>query len=98
MFKYKESNSTKDWRALLFKSTAFEWKRKLILSDKSDDTIKNLVDEMVEEIQENTDQIIESSANIAKLEGVSIGIWIGAGAGLGGYVIGQLIRKVISKN
>lgn len=98
MFEYKENQVTKDWRALLFKSIAFEWKRKLIRSDKSDDTIKNLVDEMDEEIQKNIDQIIESSTTIAKLEGVSIGVWIGGAAVLGGYVIGQLIRKVISKN
>lgn len=98
MFKYKESDFTKECRTLLTNCIALEWKQKLIRSDKSNETIKNLVDEMVEEIQENNDQSMESAANIAKLEGISTGIWIGGAIVLGGFVVGQLIGKGISKN
>lgn len=99
MFEYKETTSTKECRTLLTNYIAFVWKRKLIRSDKSDETIKNLVDEMVEEIQKNNDQSMESAANIAKLEGISTGIWIGGAIVLGGFVVGQLIiGKAISKN
>lgn len=98
MFKYKESVFTKECRTVLTNCIALEWKQKLIRSDKSNETIKNLVDEMVEEIQENNDQSMESAANIAKLEGISTGIWIGGAIVLGGFVVGQLIGKGISKN
>lgn len=98
MFEYKENQVRKKWRTLLTKSIAVEYKYKFIRSDKSNETITNMVDEMAEEIQKQNDRSIESIANIAKLEGISIGIWIGVATFLGSYVTGTLIRKVISKN
>lgn len=40
MFKYKESDFTKECRTLLTNCIALEWKQKLIRSDKSNETIK----------------------------------------------------------
>lgn len=40
----------------------------------------------------------ERECNIAKWEGIATGVWFGGAAFLGGYVIGQVIGKVISKN
>lgn len=98
MFEYKEPDITKECRTLLTNHIAFRLKRKLIRSDRSDETINNLVDEMVEEIQENNDRSMASELFFAKLEGISTGIWIGGAIVLGGFVVGQLIGKGISKN
>lgn len=98
MFEYKENNLSKELKNNITDLTFERLKILLKYSDKRNETIDGIVNDIREEMKVDNSVSRERECNIAKWEGIATGVWLGGAAFLGGYVIGQLIRKGISKN